>query len=473
MTATETGPAVNPRFATAHQVADAVLFEGYVLYPYRASAAKNRMRWQFGVLVPPAWGSDSGEHSQLRTECLMEPRRGAGLHVELRFLHAQRRTVQQAQDGGGFADVARLELPDRVLSPWDEGVEERVELVADVDGLCDEGVVLPFTRPAHEETEEVRDATGALAGRLVRRRERVDGVLRLTAAELPGPYRVMRLTAVVENAGDWAPGAGAPADREAALPRSLLSAHLVLGLTGGSFLSMTDPPEWARAAVAECRNEHCWPVLAGVDDGSDVLLCSPIILEDHPQIAPESLGTLYDATEIDEILALRTAALTDEEKREARGTDDRAAAVIELADTMPPEVLERLHGAVRGLRDVTGPGAPPPEPGSSVPGVEPGTPWWDPAADRSVDPERDRVLVDGTPVGAGSRVRLRPGLRRTDAQDLFLQGRTALVEAVLHDVDGAVHLAVTVDDDPGAELRREQGRFLYFQPDEVTPLEDA
>lgn len=473
MTATETGPAVNPRFTVAHQVADAVLFEGYVLYPYRASAAKNRLRWQFGVLVPPGWGSDSEEHSHLRTECLMEPRRGSELHVELRFLHAQRRTVQQARDGGRFADVERLELPDRILAPWDEGVEERVELVTDIDGLCDEGIVLPFTRPAREETEEVRDEAGALTGRLVRRRERVDGVLRLTATELPGPYRVMRLSAVVENAGGWTSEADAPAARDAALPHSLLSAHLVLGLTGGSFLSMTDPPEWARAAAAECRNEHCWPVLAGADDGCDVLLSSPIILEDHPRIAPESIGTLYDATEIDEILALRTATLTDEEKREARGTDDRAAAVIELADSMPPEVLERLHGAVRALRDVTGPGAPPPEPGSSVPGVEPGTPWWDPAADRSVDPEHDRVPVDGVPVGAGSRVRLRPGLRRTDAQDLFLHGRTALVEAVLHDVDGAVHLAVTVDDDPGAELRREQGRFLYFQPDEVAPLEDA
>lgn len=67
---------------------------------------------------------------------------------------------------------------------------------------------------------------------------------------------------------------------------------------------------------------------------------------------------------------------------------------------------------------------------------------------------------------------LRPGLRRTDAQDLFLAGRTAKIEAVLHDVDGAVHLAVTVEDDPGADVRREQGRFLYFQPDEITPLED-
>lgn len=103
----------------------------------------------------------------------------------------------------------------------------------------------------------------------------------------------------------------------------------------------------------------------------------------------------------------------------------------------------------------------------------PGTPWWDPARDDPADPLRDRITVDGVQVGVGSRVLLRPGLRRTDAQDLFLRGSSALVEAVLHDVDGGVHLAVTVEADPGADIRREQGRFLYFQPDEVTPLEDA
>lgn len=472
MTATTTGqPLTGDRFGTARKVADAMLFEGYVLYPYRASAAKNRMRWQFGVLVPPAWGHDSAEHAFTRTECLMEPRADAVLRAELRFLHAQRRIVQRACADGSFETVDRLELPDRVLVAWDEGVEERVELDTRVEELLEEDVVLSFSRPAREETEVLRDEAGVTVGRLVRNRERLDGVVTLTAAELPGPFRVMRLTALVENAGDWSGGEDGSGDREAALGRSLVSAHLMLALDTGSFVSMTDPPQWAGAAVAACRNEHTWPVLAGEDGARDVLLSCPIILEDHPQIAPESPGALYDATEIDEILALRTAALTDEEKREARGTDDRAAAVIDLADSMPPEVLERLHGAVRALREVTGPDAPQePDPdGLSV--MRPDTPWWDPAADRGVDPATDRVPVDGTTVGAGDRVVLRPGKRRTDAQDLFLHGRTALVEAVLHDVDGVVHLAVTVDDDPGAELRREQGRFLYFQPDEVSPLE--
>ncbi|MFB7613682.1 hypothetical protein [Kitasatospora sp. NPDC056181] len=445
-------------FTAARQIADAVLLEGYVLYPYRASAAKNRLRWQFGVLVPPEYTLQGGEHSHQRTECVMEARLGDRLAVELRFLRVQRRTVERVTATGGFEPVERLELADRVLVEWDEGVEERIELLLPVEELIGEGVQRGFRLPGVGTTELLHEH-GTPVGRLVRRRERVDGIVRLRVEELPVPYLAQRLTAVVENTSAWTPHRRA--GREEALPRSLVSAHLLLGLEHGGFLSVTDPPEWARPAVERCRNERTWPVLAGPDGGRQVVLSSPIILEDHPRVAPESLGTLYDATEIDEILALRTAALTEEEKREARGTDERAGAVIDLAETMPPEVLERLHGAIRGLREVTG-GAGDAE-----------QPWWDPGNDPQVDPERDRVLVDGHPVGAGSRVLLRPGRRRTDAQDLFLDGRTGVVEAVLHDVDGSVHLAVTVEDDPGADLWRAQGRFRYFQPDEVTPLEES
>ncbi|MGW6789949.1 hypothetical protein [Streptomyces chartreusis] len=469
MTAPAFAPETEERLALARQVADAVLFEGYVLYPYRASAAKNRLRWQFGVLVPPAWGAECEEHDFQHTECLMEPRAEASLAVEVRFLHARRRTVQRALPDGGFETVPELHLDDRVLVPWDEGAEERVELVAPVAELTGDGVEFPFRKPAVEDIEPVLDATGRTVGRLVRRSSEVTGVVRLSASELDGPYRVLRLTAVVENTTPWTPPEGRAADRDAALPHSLVATHLLMALSNGSFLSMTDPPEWAKGAVAACRNLHTWPVLAGEPGRADLVLSSPIILEDHPAIAPESLGALYDATEIDEILALRTAALTDAEKREARGTDARAAAVIDLADSMPAEVLERLHGAVRGLREITGePDGFPDEFGVT----RPDTPWWDPASDAGFDPEQDRVMVDGRPVGRGSRVELRPGLRHTDAQDLFLQGRTATVEAVLHDVDGAVHLAVTVDGDPGADIRREQGRYLYFQPDEVVLPEE-
>ncbi|MET8831747.1 hypothetical protein ABZX40_38585 [Streptomyces sp. NPDC004610] len=475
MSTTAFAPRTEARLALARQVADAVLFEGYVLYPYRASAAKNRLRWQFGVLVPPGWGADRAEHSHQRTECLLEPRTGATLGVELRFLRARRRTVQRILPDGGFETVAELRLADRILVPWDEGVEERVTAVVPVADLLGDGVTIPVERPAGTVHEPVLDPDGRTAGRTVHRHEPLSARLRLTARELDGPYRVVHLTALVENTGAWTPPADAGHDRDAALPRSLVAAHLLMAVDRGAFLSMTDPPQWARGAVAACRNEHTWPVLAGEPGHADLLLSSPIILADHPAIAPESPGALYDATEIDEILALRTAALTDEEKREARGTDERAAAVIDLADSLPPDMLERLHGAIRGLREATTPGT---RTGGMAPGTrtglpdaqgvpEPDAPWWDPAADAGFDPGRDQALVAGRPAGAGTRLVLRPGPRRTDAQDLFLHGRTATVESVLHDVDGAVHLAVVLDGDPGADLRRAQGRFLYFQPDEL------
>ncbi|MEU3186122.1 hypothetical protein ABZ707_18245 [Streptomyces sp. NPDC006923] len=471
---------VTAGFNEARRVADALLFEGYVLYPYRASARKNQLRWQFGVLVPPAWQEAHGEHAGQRTECLLEPRRADLIMAELRFLQVRRRTVEcPSPDGEGWTQVPELDLADRVLVPWDEGEEERIEFQVPLRRLAGEGHTLRFDRPGGVGREPVHDDAGRLVGRLVRRSRPLAGEILLATEPLPGPFGALRLTATVRNVSGWAPDRRESGDREAALPHSLIGAHLLLGLPGGRFLSMTDPPEWAKPAARLCRNEHTWPVLACGEGREDVLLSSPIILDDHPAVAAESPGPLYDATEIDEILSLRTAALTEREKREARGTDARAAEVIDLVDGMPAEVMERLHGAIRGLREVTGESTrrPGPDPAAVTPSAGltlptgPGLPWWDPAQDGVDGPGEDTVTVDGQRLGVGSRVVLRPGPRRSDAQDIFLAGCGATVEAVLQDFDGETHIAVTVDGDPGIDVRRQQGRFLYFRPDEVEPAE--
>ncbi|MFD4028574.1 hypothetical protein ACFWRV_34425 [Streptomyces sp. NPDC058576] len=458
----------------ARTVADAVLFEGYVLYPYRASSAKNRMRWQFGVLVPPARTAEGGEHARQRTDILLEPRSGDRLDAELRFLHVRRRTVERLDPDGSYTEVPELELPDRVLVPWDEGHEERIRLHAPLAELTGEQAhtrTVTFDLPPGTEHEPVLDDEGRTLGRLVHRRGRLTGEIRPYVEQLPGPYRISRLTVTVDNTVD-APPPPDGGSRDDALPHSMIGAHLLLAVAGGRFLSMTDPPEWARPAVAELRNENTWPVLAGPADREDVVLSSPIILEDHPVLADESPGPLYDATEIDEILSLRTAALTEHEKREARGTDARAAEVIDLVDTMPEAVRERLHGAIRGLREVTGEDeSAAPAAGLTLPEGT-GHPWWDPQQDPEAADTPTTVSVDGEAVGEGSRVLLTPGARRTDAQDTFLRGCRATVEAVVADLDGEVHLAVVLDDDPGNDIRRRQGRFLYFKPDEVAPLRE-
>ncbi len=206
---------------------------------------------------------------------------------------------------------------------------------------------------------------------------------------------------------------------------------------------MTDPPEWAKAAVAECENAGSWPVLADPDGGRQVVLSSPIILYDHPELAPESPGELYDGTEIDEILTLRTLALSDAEKQEARATDPRAAALIDRVESMDAQAIQKLHGTIRPGGGPGASGAVGPETfgpfgsgGLDAPvGYDPQTPWWDPEADASVSPDTDSVLIGGQQVARGSLVRLEPGARRADAQDMFLVGRIAEVQAVLTDVE--------------------------------------
>ena len=211
-------------------------------------------------------------------------------------------------------------------------MEREVEAAADAAALFGDGVTRAFTVEGGEDREED----------VVRRREPLAGAVTVRAAEVPGPWRALKLQVRVENRTDLG---SVPRRREDALPTSLVAAHAIITVEGGKFLSMTDPPEWAAPAVAGCRNEGGWPVLA--DPDNRVMLSSPIILYDHPELAAESPGELYDGTEIDEILTLRTMALSDDEKAEARATDPRAAALLDRVDSMDPQVLARLHGTLR------------------------------------------------------------------------------------------------------------------------------
>ncbi|WP_405140878.1 hypothetical protein OG589_28455 [Sphaerisporangium sp. NBC_01403] len=434
---------------TARKVADAVLYEGYLLYPYRASAAKNRLRWQFGVLVPP-WYSATAEPSRSVTECLLERSANALVRLRLRFLHVKERRVEAAVPGG-FRPVHELECDGTTHLTFDEATAREVETVLPMPHLFGTERTVVVRVPGDRSEEPIVSASGDTPGRVVTAHQPVRAVLRVAAERMPGPYGLVRLRVRLENVTE---PVRAAATREQALRHSLVAAHLLLGVTSGNFLSLTDPPEWARAAAEGCRNENTWPVLVGEPGQRDVVLSSPIILYDHPDIAPESPGDLFDSTEIDEMLHLRTLTLTEEEKREARATDPRAAEIIQRAGDLPPELVERLHGAIRHL------GTP----------ATPAAPWWDPAADAGTSPDTDSVTVAGVEIARGSRVRLTPGRRRADAHDMFLAGKTARVEAVLLDVDGARYLAVTLDDDLGADLHRSHGRFLYFAPDEIEPL---
>ncbi|MFD0900274.1 hypothetical protein [Actinomadura sediminis] len=437
-------------FESVRAVADAILYEGYLLYPYRRSSGKNRVRWQFGVLTPRSWAdahglddtgvAGSAESWWQQTECLLEASDDAAITCRLRFLQVQRRTVERRRPDGTFEDVAAL----GPHVPFDEAVPHEFDVAAPLADLLAGERRFAVRAPAGEEHEDVAPPGRPGGGRVVRRRLDVDAVVTLSASRCDAPFPLHRLRVRVEN-GHTADRAAA--SRDEALRWSLLAAHTMIAAVDGAFVSLLDPPQWAEHATRECANVHAFPVLAGPEGERGLVLSAPILLYDHPRIAPESPGDLHDATEIDEILSLRTMTLTDAEKREARATDPRAAEILDRVDGMPHEVLGRLHGAVRSRGPL-----PKPQDGPAGSGT---------------------VLVDGVAVTRGSRVRLRPRPHGTDPQDRFLDGRAATVEAVLTDVDDACHLAVSLEDDPASELNRWYGRFRYFAPDEVEPLPDG
>ena len=457
--------------ARLRAVADAVLYEGYLLYPYRSTSGKNQSRWQFGVLGPV--GADErkvGEDAAMRVECVLDRIDGV-VEPVVRFLQLQVRTVEAARDGSLEA-VPELVVDGRTWVSWDEAVEVEIPLGAFAISELLAGVRRNVRVPGGTDVEELGSA-----GRIVRTRFPLHGNIDVIATPVGEAIRLaveVRNNATLEEID--APDVAA---KDSAIRHSLIGAHLLLTAREARFVSLLEPPDRFADAAAGCRQHRCYPVLAG-DEGitgtSDAILVSPIILYDHPRVADESGGDLFDATEIDEILTLRVMTLTDEEKAQARATDPLAAQIIDRCDAMSPSDMQRLHGALRDPRAFDSgdsDASEPPTfvtPGGLVPEVPDDVPWWDPNADTSVRPEADGVLVDGVRIAKGSLVRLRPS-RRADAQDLFFAGQVARVATVHADVDGGTHVGVVLLDDPAAELHDWYGRYLYFAPDEVEPLD--
>ena len=294
-----------------------MLYEGYVLYPYRASARKNQVRWQFGVLVPPGQlAHEPSERSAARTESVIDPGDAPRLHVRVRCLQVQHRALEQnAGTGEWFEPADELVVGDAMWVPWDEAVEHEIDVPPISVFPLGEPLSFPFVLPGGKDIEDLSDESGTV-GRAVRDRAPVSGIVHVDDGLGPRARRTRR-AGCHRREHDELVAAGA--SRDEMVRHSLVAVHTLIAVEDGTFLSQLDPPEDAAEALAACHNEGTWPVL--IDEADTVVLSSPIILYDHPAVAPESPGDLFDSTEIDEILALRVLTLTDDEKAEARGTD--------------------------------------------------------------------------------------------------------------------------------------------------------
>ena len=302
-------------FASVEKIAAAVLYEGYILYPYRATAIKNRQRWNFGTLYPRIYAEAQRPEEPFRlvSECLLIPGDNASLDIRISFLQL----LPQPRVNSNLADPSL---------DWDEALERTSD-------HCDLSLNTLLTSPSTLHIKPTADLAAFLT---------------IHAQSLPSGACKLHLE--VENTSPLS--SGAKARRDEVLPQALVSAHLLLGITGGEFVSLLEPPAPYTADAKACINTGVFPVLAGDEPDRSILLLSPIILYDYPKTSPESAGDFFDGTEMDEMLTLRVLTLTDAEKGEMRRGDPRARRILERTESLSGEQMLKAHGIVRPIREI-------------------------------------------------------------------------------------------------------------------------
>ncbi|MDQ6911969.1 MAG: hypothetical protein M3119_00845 [Verrucomicrobiota bacterium] len=443
------------------KIVTAVLYEGYILYPYRASSKKNRQRFTFGRVYPEEYSiaQKGREPCSMQTEVLVRAQSPeCALNISVRFLHPMLREVGVLDEPVGelpktgepkFRMVNETLVGEKLCQSWQESIERVVEL----QPLALRGATSSsseFRFDSSRELEPIRDGEQVTAV-FIRRQESLSGIVETSVTEIDD--KVSRVTIRIVNKTPVP--AAEMENQDAVVMRSFASTHTVLHVTGGEFISLLEPPAEYTEAAAASKNINTWPVLVGEKkEETDTMLSSPIILYDYPQIAPESAGDLFDSGEIDEILTLRIMTMTDEEKREMRSGDEHARRILERTEMLPEDHLLKMHGAMRGV--------PPP----SVP----------PSNEDFFNPTTKvmSAMVNGVELRAGDKVRIWPK-KRADIMDMALEGKVATIEALEHDLENQVHFALVIDDDPGRDmgLLRQSGHRFFYSADEVEPLKQS
>ena len=331
----------------AKKIAEAVLYEGYILWPYRRSARKNQQRWTFGGVYPREYSEARGGDDPwlMQTQCLVSGNEDSAVEVKVRFLHVtERKVVQKKGDGREF--VEELRVGGDLYLPWDEATEREISVGRfSIHDLLESSTRVAIDIPGGSTEEPLVEPDGEVAGVLVRSWRALAGTVKVEAERLQD--ELFKLTVRITNTTPWE-----GEDRESTLRRTFVSTHTTLEVEGGEFVSLTDPPEELREFAEGCENLKTWPVLVGEEGDTNMLLSSPMILSDYPQIAPESPGDLFDGGEIDQLLILNILTLTDEEKEEMRASDPKGREILERCESLSPEELMNLHGTIREFKMV-------------------------------------------------------------------------------------------------------------------------
>jgi hypothetical protein len=354
------------------KIADAILYEGYLLYPYRKSALKNQHRFNFGLIEP---------NDYFQTQVLVFGK-AKNFSVSIRFLQIQHRQVIDTEGN----NVERLEIDGQIFETWDEVIKRKIETLKTTD----------FCFTAKYFSENLADGKA----KFVRQINQITGRIEIEKELIR--ENLHRFTIKIFNSSET---------------EKFISTHAILSVVNAEFVSLLEFAEEFESEVKQLQQKSLFPVLIE----KNIMLASPIILYDYPDIAPESVGEFYDSTEIDELLTLRVLTMTDAEKSEAAALDSRAKKILQQAEKTE---LMNLHGV------------------------------W-----------REKSLQ------IGEKVRLKPK-KSADAFDIFLENQIAVIESIEEDFEGRKHFAVVLEADEGRDFGFDKfiGHRFFFGQDELEIL---
>jgi len=268
------------------KIADAILYEGYALFPYRKNALKNQKRFNFGVLSPQCWAElQTNEQFFQQTEILVLSNESAKILFKVRYL--------QLEDN----------------EDWQTAHEK-----------------------VYENSVEIKEF------QISDFRFQIDGKIEISTEKLDG--NLFKLSFNLQNLTENESFKNL--SRKEILPFSFVSTHTIFEIENGEFISIIEPPEEFQKYSQTLENINCFPVLVG-DKKRNSILSAPIILYDFPEAAESSFDNFFDGLEIDELMVMNILALTDKEKEEIKKTDDKTRKILEKIENASAEDLLKLH----------------------------------------------------------------------------------------------------------------------------------
>ena len=282
------------------KIADAILYEGYNLFPFRKSSLKNQKRFNFGIVSPKCWAENRTNNAFFQqTEVLIFSKdRDFNISMKIRFLQVEDKKYD-----------------------WQNVLPRSIEVNFNFAEILDTQHKKSFKFSSENNFRKIHGEIKTFATRIHKNLFKISLVLiNKTESENSSENQI--------------------------LPSSFISAHSILQIGKGKFISLRETQKEFESPAGTCKNIGVFPVLAGEKNKQNSVLSSPIILYDFPEVSENSFADFFDGTEIDELMVLSILALSDAEQEEIRKTDEKAAKILDKLDKIDARDLLKLHASM-------------------------------------------------------------------------------------------------------------------------------